>query len=112
MKYGTTSSHEPMPAPMKWIPANSNVETTAQSQTLNLRESLPISRWRNRYSSTNGPNRAVTTSITGSGTVPAMDSNAAWFSLVTAWPVSPAMVAFTAMVSIQPPGSINHLATG
>ncbi len=64
------------------------------------------------YSSTNGPNSAVVTNITGNGTDWVISCRACWFMLVWGPPKNMVMNAEIITVSSQPPGSISHLSHG
>src|SRR5699024_7036957 len=78
--YGSTEAHEVLGSPMKCNNAKAITEIGAVIQVGIQCESLPMSRWRKIYSSTNGPTKPRMTIDTSREDSPAAGSTASRFA--------------------------------
>ena len=102
-----STSRKSPPVPRKCRSVNASTETTAHTHTLIQRESLPISRWRNRYSSTSGAATTVMRIMSTGGACVVISSSAAWLALVCASPMRLSTITFTTMHASHVAGSSN-----
>src|SRR5699024_8402993 len=78
--YGSTEAIDILGSPIKCNRVNAMIDTGVVTQTGIQRDSLPISRCRKMYSSTNGPSSPITTIEMTSEDSPAACSTASWFA--------------------------------